>query len=145
MDPAVAHVYKLLPTRLDCVRHLEAARWPGKVECAICNSPKNVSIENGERHHCNSCLTTFSVTSRTVLHGMKGDLQKWILGLHIVIRSHRKFSSRVLAGMIAVDKTTACRMLRAIDCGLKTDREFLMAVIELKGLKWPELRKWLKI
>ena len=121
-------VYKTLPTRVACVQYIEQFRWPVRITCAVCDSPKTVPIEGGERHHCNSCDTSFSVMVRTPMQGVRVELQKWIMAVYLIVNSRKRITGRELAIRIGIDKTTACRIIRRIDVGLLTHRELLLAI-----------------
>ena len=47
---------------------------------------------SGDRHHCNGCNTTFSVTVDTIFHHTHLDLQKWFLAISLVLNAKKGIS-----------------------------------------------------
>ena len=64
------------------------------------------------RYHCNDCLTSYSVTAKSIFHKTKVDLQKWFLAIRLTVQN--EISARQLAKEIEVTKDTACFMVNRI-------------------------------
>ena len=64
----IIEIYQKFPTESDCIAHLEYVRWKDKPKCVYCNSIKTTPLPKENRHHCNNCNTTFSVTVGTIFH-----------------------------------------------------------------------------
>jgi len=73
-----------------------------------------------QRYHCNNCKCSYSVTTRTMFHKSKVDLQKWFFAIE---QNH--LSIRQLAKQITVAKDTASYMLFRIRKALKENPDFL--------------------
>lgn len=110
--------YARFPTRADCIRRLEELRWGGVPRCPYCGSIKASRVKVEPRHHCNTCLTSFSVTVNTVFHGTRLDLQKWFAAIALVIASEGRISGRALARRLRITKDTACRIKLQIVCAM---------------------------
>ena len=75
----IVEIYKKFPTHEDCLAYLEKVRWNNVPTCPYCNSTNSTSFKKENRHHCNNCNTSYSVTVGTIFHKTKLDLQKWFL------------------------------------------------------------------
>src|SRR4030067_154367 len=107
----IIQVYKLFPTEADCIAHLETVRWQGKPFCPYGSVVGNSTpMPKEQRHHCNACKTTFSVTIRTIFHHTHLPLQKWFLAVSLILNAKKGISARQLARDLEVNKSTAWRM-----------------------------------
>jgi transposase-like protein len=64
----IVRIYQLSPTESDCIAHLEKVRWPRKPIYPYCRSDRTTVAAEEQRHHCNNCNTSFSVTVGTIFH-----------------------------------------------------------------------------
>lgn len=130
----IIQVYKQFPTEADCIAHLEAVRWKGKPFCPYCGTIGNSTpMPKEQRHHCNACKTTFSVTVRTIFHHTHLPLQKWLLAVSLVLNAKKGLSARQLARDIEVNKSTAWRMGMQIRKAMAegAQRQLLQGVVEM--------------
>lgn len=99
----------------DTVYKLESLRWSNGVFCPYCKSKRCTHMTRDSRYHCNSCLTSFSVTVGTVFHDSKVPLCKWAVAINLTCKPKGNYvSCRTLAQAIDVNKNTANRMLNVI-------------------------------
>jgi transposase-like protein len=127
----IVEVYEKFPTHNDCLAYLERVRWQGKPKCPYCNSHKSTPMKKEHRYHCNNCNTSYSVTVRTIFHKTKLDLQKWFLGLSLILNAKKGMSSRQLARHLKVNKDTAWYMGMRIRKAMLQDRELLHGIVEM--------------
>ncbi|MFC2060863.1 IS1595 family transposase, partial [Chloroflexota bacterium] len=106
----IVSIYKQFPTEADCLTYLEQVRWQGKPICPYCNSTNSTLLLKEQRHHCNNCNTTFSVTVNTIFHHTHLPLQKWLLAVTLVLNAKKGIAARQLARDLDVNKNTAWRM-----------------------------------
>ena len=125
----IKQIYKKLPTRESCIKHLEQVRWNGRPTCPYCKSTKHSLMINGIRYHCNSCNTSYSVTVGTIFHKTHVDLQKWFLAVSMIINTLEGSSARQLARDIGVNKNTAWYMTKRVYRAMLTNRDLLNRVI----------------
>lgn len=116
-------VYKQYPKQNDCVSFLEEVRWNGVPICPYCNSKKQTPMPRELRYHCNNCRSSFSVTTQTIFHKTKVELQKWFAAIPLVVND--RISARRLAVLINVTKDTACFMVNRITLGIKQQPELI--------------------
>jgi transposase-like protein len=106
----IVRIFELFPTEADCIAHLENVRWRGKPICPYCKSDRTSPMPREQRHHCNNCKTSFSVTVNTIFHQTHLPLQKWFLAVSIVLNAKKGPSARQLARDLDVNRNTGWRM-----------------------------------
>ncbi len=129
----MAQIYEIFPTQDDCIAHLERIRWGGTPKCPYCNSIITSAVPRERRHHCNSCNTSFSVTTRTILHRTRLPLQKWFLVISLILSRKKWGSARQLGHDIHVDKDTAWSMTTKIREAMseRRQRKFLKSIVDV--------------
>lgn len=83
------------------------------------------------RYHCNNCNTSFSVTVGTIFHKTKLDLQKWFLGISLILNAKKGISARQLARDLDVNKNTAWYMGMRIRRAMIEQRELMNGFVEM--------------
>ena len=106
----IVSIYKQFPNEADCITYLERVRWQDKPICPYCNSTNSTLLPKEQRHHCNNCNTTFSVTVNTIFHQTHLPLQKWLLAVTLVLNAKKGIAARQLARDLEVNRNTAWRM-----------------------------------
>ncbi len=110
----IAHVYKLFPTKKECLKHIELIIWNNIPECPYCRSQKYSTMAKENRYHCNTCNTSYSVTVNTIFFKTKIDLQKWFYAVHQILTEKKSISIRKLAYDIRINNKTAWYMMKRI-------------------------------
>lgn len=129
----LVQVYEIFPTQDDCIAHLERIRWGGTPKCPYCNSIITSAVPRERRHHCNSCNTSFSVTTRTIFHRTRLPLQKWFLAISLILNAKKGISARQVGRDLHVDKDTAWRMAMKIREAMaeRKQRKLLKSIVEV--------------
>ena len=129
----IVSIYRLFPTNADCISHLEAVRWGSTPTCPYCQSERVTSRPTEQRHHCNACNTSFSVTVRTIFHHSHIPLQKWFLAVALVLNAKKGIASRQLARDLEVNKNTGWRMAMKIREAMNESeqRHILSGLVEM--------------
>ena len=96
-------LYTRFPTEITCVTFLEQIRWNGHIICPHCNGSNVTAMPNEQRHHCNRCKTSFSVTVKTIFHKSRVDLRKWVLATMLYTESD-KVSAQHLSRVLGVQQ-----------------------------------------
>lgn len=125
----IVEIYEKFPTEEDCIEHIERVRWHGKPVCPYCTSDRTTPNEN--RHHCNSCNTSFSVTVDTIFHRTHLPLQKWFLAISLVLNAKKGISARQFSRDLKVNKNTAWYMGMRIRNAMFEQGELLRAICEM--------------
>jgi len=127
----IVEIYRRFPTANDCIAHLERVRWQGRPLCPYCKSDRTTPMKSEQRHHCNSCNTTFSVTVDTIFHHTHLDLQKWFLAISLVLNAKKGLSARQLARDIEVNRNTAWYMGMRIRNAMIEQPELMRGIVEM--------------
>jgi transposase-like protein len=127
----IVSIYRQFPQESDCIAHLERVRWQGIPSCPYCKSIRTTPMPSENRHHCNGCNTTFSVTVETIFHHTHLPLQKWFLALSLVLNAKKGISSRQLARDLEVNKNTAWYMGMRIRNAMFEQGELLRGIVEM--------------
>ncbi len=127
----IIKVYKLFPTQKKCIEYLEKVRWSNKPTCPYCKSFNATPMPKEQRYHCNNCNTSYSVTVGTIFHKTKLDLQKWFLGISLILNARKGISARQLARHLDVNKNTAWYMGMRIRRAMLEQRELMSGFVEM--------------
>lgn len=129
----IVAIYRMFPNEADCIAHLEKVRWNGVPVCPYCHSDKSTPLPKENRHHCNNCNTTYSVTVGTMFHHTHLPLQKWFLAISLMLNAKKGLSARQLARDLEVHRNTgwflAMRIRKAMD--ESTERPLLEGIVEM--------------
>lgn len=127
----IIQIYEEFPTKQDCYNHLETVRWNDNPTCPYCKSKKSTPMPKDNRHHCNFCNTSFSVTVGTIFENTKLDFQKWFVAISLVLNAKKGLSARQLARDIHVTKDTAWYMMMRIRRSMIEQGELMEGIIEV--------------
>ncbi|WP_425458840.1 transposase [Ahrensia kielensis] len=99
-------------------------RWPEGVTCPYCNSKK---ISNFSRYFCNTCKTSFSLTTGSILHNTKLPILLWLKYIDGAFEGYELSDTSSLQ----VNKNTLTRMKRSVTRALhkRENREFLLKLL----------------
>jgi transposase-like protein len=126
-------IFQKFPTQDKCIEHLEKVRWHDEPICPYCQSDRVTQVPAEQRHHCNNCKTSFSVTVGTIFHHTHLPLQKWFLAVVLVLNAKKGLSARQLARDLEVNKNTGWRMGMQIRKAIeqRDQSELLTGMIEM--------------
>ena len=129
----IVRIYELFPTENDCISHLESVRWKDKPRCPYCKSTNSTPLRQEQRHHCNTCNTSFSVTIGTIFHHTHLPLQKWFLAICLILNAKKGISSRQLSRDLKINKDTAWRIGMRIRRAMseREQRNLLTGIVEV--------------
>lgn len=128
-------VMERFPDQKACISHLENIRWQGKPKCTHCGSEnikrkKESGVGRIGRWLCNDCKVSFKVTTDTVFHGTKIELQKWFLAISLIGNAKKSLSSHQLARDLNLNQKTAWYMMTRIRAEMAKDNVLLKGIIE---------------
>jgi transposase-like protein len=129
----IIEVFRKFPAQEDCISYLEKVRWNGVPKCPYCGSDNSTPLAKEQRHHCNNCNTSYSVTVNTIFHQTHLPLQKWFLAISLILNAKKGIAARQLARDIQVHRNTAWRISMKIREAMsqKHQRELLTGMIEM--------------
>lgn len=127
----VVSIYQKFPDQKVCLEHLEKIRWPNGPVCPYCSHNKVTRRKEGTRFLCNKCNRSFSVLVKTIFYHSKLDLQKWFLGIALILNAKKGISSWQLSRHLKINKDTAWYLQMRIRQAMKLDRKLLSGLIEI--------------
>ena len=129
----IIEVFKRFPTQADCISHLEKIRWNDVPKCPYCGSDNSTSLTKEQRHHCNNCNTSYSVTVGTIFHQTHLPLQKWFLAISLILNAKKGISARQLGRHLEVHRNTAWRISMKIREAMsqREQRRLLTGMVEM--------------
>jgi transposase-like protein len=113
--------YSVPKNENNAIEYVVNLRWGKSPVCPYCNSERITSLMN-HRFHCNSCNTSFSVTSRTFLHKTKIPLRTWFLMVKMFVLSDKKVTTSKMAQTLSLNKNTITKMQKRIKQNLIRDK-----------------------
>ena len=129
----IIEVFQRFPDQDSCFAHLENVRWPDGPICPYCKSNRVTPMPKERRHHCNNCMTSFSVTVGTIFHKTHLPIQKWFLAVSLILNAKKGVSARQLSRDLKVNKDTAWRISMKIREAMmqKWHRDLLNGIVEM--------------
>lgn len=127
---------------------MEGLRWPNGPVCPHCGNtkayfltPKSGSRATGQGGKrsirrvwkCAKCRRQFSVLTKTIFHGSKIPLQKWVMVMFAMVSSKNGISAREVERTYDVDTKTAWFMLHRIREAMKRQPAALFSAEPMKG------------
>lgn len=127
-------VFRQFPNHESCIEHLEAVRWGDSPVCPHCSSSRVARKADGQRvgrWNCHECKASFNVLSKTIFQKTKIPLQKWFLGIALVINAKKSLSSCQLARDLDLNQKSAWYMKMRIREAMVEDSDaFLHGIVE---------------
>ena len=127
-------VFSRYPDQEACMEHLEKVRWNGIPHCPHCGCVNVAPKQDGDRvgrWNCHGCKSSFNVLSGSIFEKTRVELQKWFLGIAIIVNAKKSVSSCQLARDLDLTQPTALRMQRCIRAALmSSDKNFLQGIVE---------------
>ena len=129
----IIQVFNRFKTQQDCIAYLEKVRWNDEPTCPYCGSKNDTPLPKEQRHHCNNCNTSYSVTVGTIFHRTHLPLQKWFLALSLILNAKKGIAARQLARDLEVHRNTAWRISMKIREAMtqRVQRDLLTGVVEM--------------
>ena len=129
----IVTVFEKFPTQEACIDHLEAARWGSEPVCPFCDSDRVARKKENKRigrWNCHKCHNSYNVLTGTIFKGTRVPLQKWFLGIAILLNAKKSVSSLQLARDLNLNPPTAWRMGMQIRKAMTDDTMFLQGIVE---------------
>ena len=130
----LVQVFHRFPTQEACIEHLEKVRWNDNPSCPLCQSENVARKADGERigrWNCHECKSSFNVLSGTIFQQTRQPLQKWFLGISLILNAKKSLSAHQLARDLDLTVPTAWRMAHQIRKAMNdSDAEMLSGIVE---------------
>ena len=126
-------VFSKFPDQESCIEHLEAVRYRNGAYCPHCGSMDVARKSDGDRvgrWNCHDCKSSFNVLSDTVMEKTRIPLQKWFLGISLMINAKKSLSSYQLGRDLALNQKAALYMQHRIRAAMVEDKTLLHGIVE---------------
>ena len=122
-------IFSKYPDQEACLEHLENIRWGISPRCPHCDSEHVARKSDGDRlgrWNCHSCHSSFNVLAGTIMEKTRIPLQKWFLGIGLMVNAKKSISSCQLARDLELTQPTAFYMQQRIRAGMALDEQPLL-------------------
>lgn len=120
------------PTKEDCIKYLEAARWKNGPVCPYCFEQRYAAEKSQARYHCNACNTSFSVTVNTIFHDTKLPLQKWFLAI-LLLYNNGSLTAKQLQHHLGVTYKTAWYLAMRVRRAIRERSTYVMEIVKMEA------------
>ena len=127
-------IFRRFPDHQSCIEHLEHVRWGDQGHCPHCGSLHVARKSDGERigrWNCHDCKSSFNVLSGTIFEKTKIPLQKWFVGIALMVNAKKSLSAYQLGRDVELPHQTAYYMQQRIRAAMAADQApLLQGIIE---------------
>ena len=122
-------MFRRFPDQQSCIEHLEAVRWGDDPHCPKCGSVKVARKCEGDRvgrWNCHECHVSYNVLSGTIFEKTRIPLQKWFLGIGLMVNAKKTLSSYQLARDADLTQPTALYLQHRIRAAMAANQASLL-------------------
>ncbi len=122
-------IFRRFPDQQACIERLEDIRWGAEPHCPKCGSIHVARKCDGDRvgrWNCHDCHASFNVLSGTIFEKTRIPLQKWFLGIGLMVNAKKSLSSYQLARDVELTPQTALYMQQRIRAAMAADQAPLL-------------------
>lgn len=135
MEPEVnlLTVFRKYPDQESCIEHLEKVRFANDAYCPLCGGMNVARKTDGERvgrWNCHDCKSSFNVLSGTIFEKTRIPLQKWFLGISLMVNTKKTLSSYQLARDLEMTQPTALYMQQRIRAAMTREQALIQGIVE---------------
>ena len=127
-------IFRRFPDHQSCIEHLEDIRWGDQAHCPHCEGGHVARKCDGDRvgrWNCHDCKSSFNVLSGTIFEKTRVPLQKWFLGIGLMVNAKKSLSSYQLARDADLTQQTALYMQQRIRAAMAADQApLLQGIVE---------------
>ncbi len=126
---------EVFPTKKSCLDFIFKSKWEDKTfVCKKCGA-NDFKLKNEYDRICTSCKTPHSLTSGTLFHALKMDLQKALFFTYLINLNSNKYTVDELAEMLGISRNSAWSFKKKII----TQKEVLQKTTKKDKLELGEL------
>ena len=118
-------IFTRYPDQEACIEHLERVRWGDHPHCPHCGTDSISRKADGDRvgrWNCHDCHASFNVLAGTIMEKTRIPLQKWFLGIGLMVNAKKSLSSCQLARDLDLNQKTAWYMQQRIRSQMASDQ-----------------------
>ena len=125
----LVRVFEVFPDQEACIAYLERIRWDDDPCCPYCGGLKVARKKENRRigrWNCYDCGSSFNVLQGTIFQKTRIPLQKWFVGLAIMVNAKKSVSSCQLARDLGMNQTTAWYMMHRLRAAMASEEHHLL-------------------
>ena len=122
-------IFQRFPDQEACIEYLERLRWGHNEHCPYCGSTSVARKSDAGRigrWNCHGCKSSYNVLSGTIFEKTRIPLQKWFLGIGLIINAKKSLSSCQLARDLDMTQPSAWYMQQRIRSAMASDESWLL-------------------
>ncbi len=128
-------IFKMYPDQQACIDHMEAIRWGDSPFCPYCAGVRVARKKENRkvgRWNCQDCRNSFNVLQGTIFQKTKLPLQKWFLGIALMVNAKKSLSSCQMARDLEMNQGSCWYMQQRIRAAMASkERHFLKGIVEM--------------
>ncbi len=122
---------QMFPNETVAREYMEARRWPNGPVCPTCGEAERIGTRKNGFYRCNACRVDFTVRTNSIFGRSHIPLDKWIMGIYLLMTARKGISSLQLAKEIGIAQSSAWFMLQRLREACGNDPTVLQGIIEI--------------
>src|ERR1700754_4426113 len=122
---------KMYPDEPSARTYMESRRWPNGPICPACTEAKRITPRPNGFYRCNACKKDFTVRTGTIFERSHISLDKWLLGMYLLMTARKGVYSLKLGNEIGVTQKSAWFMLQRNREACGHDPAVLRGLVEI--------------
>jgi transposase-like protein len=128
---SLSELTKMFPDAESARVYMEARRWPTGAVCPTCGEAKRITTRKGGFYRCNPCKVDFTVRTGSIFGRSHIPLDKWILGIYLLMTARKGISSLQLSKEIGIRQASAWFMLGRLREACGNDPTVLRGIVSI--------------
>lgn len=128
---SLSQLAKMFPDAESARVYMERNRWPNGAVCPTCGEQKRITTRKGGFYRCNPCKVDFTVRTGSIFGRSHIPLDKWILGIYLLMTARKGISSLQLSKEIGIRQASAWFMLSRLREACGNDPTVLAGIVAI--------------
>jgi len=128
---SLSQLAKMFPDAESARVYMERNRWPNGAVCPTCGEAKRITTRKGGFYRCNPCKVDFTVRTGSIFGRSHIPLDKWILGIYLLMTARKGVSSLQLGKEIGIRQASAWFMLQRLREACGNDPSVLAGIVAI--------------
>lgn len=126
---SLSQLSKLFPNEEAARVYMERQRWPQGAVCPACQEAKRITTRKNGYYRCNACKVDFTVRTNSIFGRSHIPLDKWILGIYMLMTARKGVSSLQLSKELGIAQSSAWFMLSRLREACGNDPTVLSGIV----------------
>lgn len=128
---SLSELTKMFPDAESARIYMEGRRWPQGAICPTCGEAERITTRKGGFYRCNQCKEDFTVRTGSIFGRSHIPLDKWILGIYLLMTARKGISSLQLSKEIGIRQASAWFMLGRLREACGNDPTVLRGIVSI--------------